>query len=123
MLKRKPLKRVPLKIYPKHINKISKSKIAKIEHEKEQSDKQKQLFYNIWESNPHRCQSCNKFLGNEIKTYFFDHLLEKSKYKDLRYNEDNIFICCMDCHELKTMGNPTVKHQEAINKIKEKYGL
>lgn len=69
------------------------------------------------------CQSCGQRLGFKPLNYYFDHLIEKSKRPELAMEKDNIFLCCLSCHSLKTDGHPTKKHQEAIQKAKEKFGL
>lgn len=57
-----------------------------------------------------------------VRSYYFDHLIEKSSRPDLAYEKDNIFICCLACHTLKTDGHPTEVHKEAIEKAIEKFG-
>lgn len=69
------------------------------------------------------CQSCGAKLYSPPNTYYFDHLIEKSKRPELAMEKDNIFLCCFSCHELKTNGHPTKKHQEAIRKAKERFGF
>ena len=69
------------------------------------------------------CQSCGIILQSEPRSYYFDHLIEKSKRPDLAMEKDNIFICCLTCHALKTDGHPTEAHREAIEKAKEKFGI
>ena len=51
----------------------------------------KDFFLSIWnEKFPHNCENCNVFLGNSPKTYIFDHVLPKSKYKELKFEKENI---------------------------------
>lgn len=102
------------------MKKLSKNK--KDTNKKEELQKLHLFFREIWIERKHNCESCTKYLGEEPASYMFDHLLEKSKYPDLKYDKNNIFICCLDCHTLKTNGHPTTKHLEAINNIKQKYG-
>lgn len=83
----------------------------------------KDFFLKIWNKKPRYCQSCGKWLGREIKTIFFDHLLEKSKYPQFALEEENIYLCCMTCHEKKTNGFPTEKHKEAIEQAKIKFEI
>lgn len=70
-----------------------------------------------------KCQSCSKELYHPARTYYFDHLIEKSKRPDLATERENIFICCLECHTLKTGGHPTEVHKAAIEKAKEKFGV
>lgn len=100
--------------------------------EEEISEREKErlkmlLFFElIWISLPSgakRCWSCEKELYEPMRSYYFDHLIEKSRRPDLALERDNIFLCCLTCHSLKTDGHPTEKHQEAIEKAKEKFGF
>lgn len=85
---------------------------------KEKTDDMSDFFDLIWRIRPHRCQSCGEDLGNEPRTYMFDHLLDKSKYPEFKFDRANIFICCLQCHSSKTNGHPTESHQAAINAAK-----
>jgi len=48
----------------------------------------------------------------------FDHLLEKSKWPEFKYEERNICLCTMSEHTKKTNGFPLPKHQELIEQAK-----
>lgn len=103
---------------PKKISyKSAKQKIKDIE-KKEYTSKQFSMFYDIWAKRRHYCESCNLWLGDEPLSIFFDHLLEKSKFPEFALSEENIFLCCGDCHSKKTNGFPTENHLKAINKAK-----
>lgn len=82
-----------------------------------------ELYMRVWKAEPHYCMSCDKWLGDEPRITFFDHLLEKSKYPELEFDDNNIFLCCWDCHSLKTNGHPTEEHEEAIINYKKLIGL
>ena len=73
------------------------------------------FFMSIWNGRPHKCEHCGKSLGSEPRSYMFDHLLEKSKYPDLKYEPENILLVCLECHDNKTRGNISEKYQEKIN--------
>lgn len=113
--KRKPLK--------------SKKVLAKINKKTGDVEKfplMKEFFLEIWkERYPHNCFICRKFLGEEPKTYMFDHLCEKgvAKYKHLAYNKDNILYLCLECHDSRTRGYMPEFYREEINKVKTKYNL
>ena len=98
--------------------KSAKQKVKDIE-KKEYINKQFKMFYDIWAKRRHYCESCGLWLGNEPLSIFFDHLLEKSKYEQFALMEENIFLCCGDCHTKRHLGYPTIKHLSAINKAKE----
>lgn len=92
------------------------------EENKIKIEARKQFFLSIWNNlKVKTCWSCNAPLGSEPKAIFFDHLIEKSKHKNLDLEVENIFICCPDCHTNRTMGNPSKIHKEAIEKAKQKF--
>lgn len=122
-MKRTPLKRGKLKMKTTSSNSKAKERL------KEQTRKKEELyefFVELWLSIPpgdRRCKSCGKQLLSPTRNYYFDHLIEKSKRPDLAMERDNIFLCCLACHSLKTDGHPTEAHKKAIEKAKEKFGL
>jgi len=83
---------------------------------------QREMFLNIWKKRPHRCENCDAHLGSEPLSYMFDHVLEKSKYPDLRYEEENICMLCLDCHSDKTNCKLSDFMKEKIKKVKEIFG-
>jgi len=83
--------------------------------------KQNELFELHWNTTSHYCRSCNRYLGKENKTIFHDHLLEKSKYPELRFEIGNLYLVCIDCHDMKSRGFPTRKHSEAIRIAEERF--
>ncbi len=104
----------------------SEKAIDKIKADKKEQDMLNRFFTAIWESlrsENRKCQSCGKWLGEEMRSYFFDHLLEKSRYPKYKFDKENIFICCLECHSKKTNGFPTEKHQQAITHFKNKIRL
>jgi hypothetical protein len=86
---------------------------------KQDIDKRNAFFLKIWQTRPHYCINCKKWLGNEPFSYMFDHLLEKSKYPDLKYEEINICLLCLECHDNKTRGFISKTIQQLMNKVKE----
>lgn len=101
-----------------------KQKEAKL---KKQGDTKElhEFFQQLWDRMPKKknCQSCGAPIWGEIKTYYFDHLLEKNKYPELALLEWNIFFCCQPCHTKKTAGYPTEKHAKAIEKAQQDYKM
>jgi hypothetical protein len=83
---------------------------------------QREFFLSIWKKRPHRCENCDAYLGSEPLSYMFDHVLEKSKYPDLRYEEENICMLCLDCHSDKTNCKSSDFMKEKIKKVKEIFG-
>lgn len=82
---------------------------------------QARFFLQIWGSRPHKCEGCGKWLGEEPRSYMFDHLLEKSKYPDLKFEEENIMLVCLECHDNKTRGFLTDIVRERIKIVREKF--
>jgi 5-methylcytosine-specific restriction endonuclease McrA len=99
--------------------KFSLNKKKKIVKGRFENDKD--FYQTIWESRDHICENCNTFLGNEPRTYHFDHTLEKSKFPDLRYKEDNIMLLCLQCHSSKTNGYYSNLIKDRIKLLAEKY--
>lgn len=110
------LKRSPLK---RQSDKMKKSIPArKIELQRQWS-----FFMDIWDNSPHFCRSCSKPLGDEPRSMYFDHLLPKAQYPDLKFEKDNILLVCWQCHDQRHLGNPTEKHLEFINKAKQRFNI
>ena len=86
------------------------------------SHQMREMFMDVWKKRPHRCENCNVHLGSEPLSYMFDHVLEKSKYPDLRYEEENICMLCLDCHSDKTNCKLSDFMKEKIKKVKEIFG-
>lgn len=79
----------------------------------------RELYLNVWKERLHCCENCGKALGSEPLTYMFDHLLEKSKYPELKLVKENIMLVCFECHEKKTMGHPSEIQQTRIEKARQ----
>lgn len=108
---------------PKKIQyKSDKQKLKDVE-KKEYTNNQFKMFFDIWNKRKHYCESCGKWLGTEPLSIFFDHLLEKSIHKNLALIEENIYLCCGECHTKKTNGFPTTQHLTAINKAKQLFNI
>lgn len=106
-----------------NIKKYSKKGLERKKLKTENTQKLHSWFLELWDRKPHYCQSCDKWLGNEPKSIFFDHLIEKSGRRDLEFEEDNMYFCCGNCHTLKTNGFPTEKHKKAIEEAKIKFNV
>ena len=108
---------------PKKIQYKSAKQKKKAVEKKEYTNKDFKMFFDIWNKRKQYCESCGKWLGNEPLSIFFDHLLEKSIYEELALIEENIFLCCGECHTKKTNGFPTTQHLTAINKAKQLFNI
>ena len=93
--------------------------------QKELFEKDKAFYLEIWNERSHICEHCGAYLGNEPRTYFFDHVLEKAKraYRHLRHEKMNIWLLCLNCHGNKTNGFLTEKMKEKIFSIKKIFNL
>lgn len=120
------MKRSPLKRGKKALKKRSPEAKERLRERKDRAEKLHDFFLSIWLSlmpMERSCQSCFKPLSDPPRDYYFDHLLEKSKYPALAFEKDNIFLCCLVCHSLKTDGSPTILHKRAIEKAKVRFGI
>ena len=109
-LKRKPLKRAPLK---------KKGKVV----DQESIDKMKDFFLSVWRSRPHLCTICGAYLGSEPRSYMFDHVIEKQSHPELKYEENNIALLCLSCHDLKTRGFYPGSYAKKIVETKKLFGV
>jgi hypothetical protein len=98
---------------------LGKSEVVGPEKQKARND----FFMSIWNKRSHVCQHCGKFLGNEPKSYMFDHILEKQKHKSLEFEEENIWLVCLECHDCKTRGILSDKYKEKINFVTTKFNV
>lgn len=89
----------------------------------ERINKRNAFFSEIWKERPHVCQNCGTHLGYQIRSYMFDHLLEKEKYPQLEFEKENIWMVCLECHDNKSRGFISDKYREKINFVATKFGL
>jgi 5-methylcytosine-specific restriction endonuclease McrA len=129
-MKKVPLKRKPgtLKFTPLKKGGMIKRKISDRKHlidRKEEGEKLWQLFEEHWRIKPHICQSCNCKLFGENKSIYHDHLLEhgRERYEHLKFEMDNLFLVCFDCHTKKGNGYPEELHQKAIENAKKMFDV
>lgn len=101
-----------------------RAKIKSADEKKQQAEdiaKMWGLFIEIWNERPHYSEVSGAWLGNEPKSWMFDHLLEKSRYPEIKYEKWNICLVTFDEHSMKTNGFPLPKHTELIEQTKIKY--
>lgn len=118
----KKLKEKSLNNKKKYLSKFSEK--MKIMHERDKE------FYKIcWNTKPHYCKNCGKYLGDKfeeviinkegekeyriINLYRYAHIIPKSIYPYLRHYIYNIFLLCLDCHTLFDNGT-----KEEVKKMK-----
>ena len=86
--------------------------------------KMKTFFMEIWNHRSHKSEVSGKFLGNEPRTTFFHHLLPKSKYPDIAFDEENIILLTWEEHQ--QVENDIYRYEEVNNRrkyLKLKYNL
>lgn len=111
---RKPLAKT------KMLNTVNKN-VKNVDNKRNISD-MNTFFLQVWKNRKqHDCENCGKWLGNEPLSYMFDHLLEKSKFPELKYEEDNIMLVCLECHDNKTRGFLTDLVRAKIEEVKKKF--
>lgn len=96
------------------------------EQKKQQSEdieKMRLFFEEIWNERVHLSEVSGEYLGSEPKSWMFDHLLEKSRYPELKYEKENIALVTICEHSRKTDGNPLHKHQILIDQAKKRFGI
>lgn len=60
---------------------------------------QKELFMEIWNTRPHVCSVCTKYIWEPF-SYCFAHWLSKWVHPEHKFNPDNIFlVCSIECHK------------------------
>jgi hypothetical protein len=52
----------------------------------------------IWNEKKHYSEVSNIWLGNEISSVFFHHILPKSKFKEAAFDKENIILLTFDEH-------------------------
>ncbi len=109
--------------------------MEQIQENKEEIEKMWALFNEHWDAKMkidillgivyRSCESCNTALFGENKSLYHDHLLEKGNplYEHLKYEIENLYLCCGDCHTKKGNGFPTENHKKAIDAAKKRYNI
>ena len=80
-------------------------------------EKRNQFFLSIWAKRRHFSEIDGTFLGTECLTVYFHHILEKNKYKQAEFDEDNIILLTWQQHDQVGLD---MHYYEEINKRREK---
>ena len=110
MLKRSFLKKSPFK---------RKKKVV----DQEEIEKMRAFFLSIWSKRPHYCSICGAYLGSEPRTYHFEHLIEKQSHPELKYEERNVELLDLGCHDMKTRGFYPESYIKKIAETKKLFGV
>ena len=100
----------PRKPFPKIARKLVR------EIPKEKDNTMHEFFLSIWNKKPHKSEISGEWLGNEALSIFFHHILEKNKYPEAEYDEENIILVTWEEHD--NVGMDMYKYEE-INKRRE----
>lgn len=87
---------------------------------KRKSSGQADVFKQIWDSRPHRCEVCNTPI-HEARAINFSHILPKGGYPSMKLDPRNIEIWCADCHEGWTMGSRKSSNTIGWMRVLDKY--
>ena len=91
-------------------------KILKGYKKETKTDEMRDYFLSIWKKKPHFSEVSGKFLGNEPRTTFFHHILSKSKYPDIAFDEENIILLTWEEHQ--QVENDIYRYEEVNNRRK-----
>lgn len=83
-------------------------------------EEMKNFFLKVWNKRPHYSEISNTWLGSECKTIYCHHILPKSKYPELAFEEDNLILLTWDEHS-SVEANPY--KYEKINQLREQLKL
>ncbi len=87
------------------------------------------FFLSIWQKRPHKSEISGEWLPQDLtglpsSSAYFHHILEKNKYSEAEYDEDNIILLTLEEHD--NVGIDCFRYPE-INKrreeLKKKYGI
>ena len=95
-----------------------------IDVEKAEMEAMWEVFKSVWRKRGPYSEVSKQYLGQECRTVYMHHILPKSKYKTLMYEEINIIILSLEEHANVEMD---VYRYEEINRrreeLKKKYDL
>jgi len=61
--------------------------------------KMMEFFREIWSKRVHKSEVSGEFLFGEPRTYYFHHILPKSKYPEAEFDSSNIILLTFDEHQ------------------------
>ncbi len=109
-------KHKPRKAIPKHIvyvNQVMKTELGK-------KLQQYGFFLAIWNKRKHESEISGTYLGNEMLSTFFHHILPKNKYEMAEFDEENIILLTWEEHD---QVEADMYRYPAINKRREQLKL
>ena len=112
--------RKPLSSTAKIIHKLHREYNQKVSN----LEKRNELFMSIWNNRKHYSEISGTYLGKELSSAYFHHILPKEKYPQGEFDEENIVLLTLDEHT--NIENDMYKY-DVVNKKREllltKYNL
>jgi hypothetical protein len=59
---------------------------------------QREMFLDIWKKRPHKSEVSGVYLGKEVMSTYFHHILPKEKYPEACLDEENIILLTLEEH-------------------------
>ncbi len=85
-------------------------------------DKMREFFLQLWKKRKHVSEISGEYLGSTPLHIFFHHILEKNKYPEAMYDDENIILLTLDEHT--NVDNNMYRYEEINNRrdyLIEKY--
>ena len=100
----------PKKLLKKPTHKSPQNTFAEKNHQMQE------FFLEIWKERKHYSEISGEFLGNEPKSFYFHHIMLKSKHLEAMYDRENIIL--LTANEHSSVHLDMYKYEE-INKRRE----
>lgn len=78
------------------------------------------VFFTVWYKRPHKSEVSGEYLGSEVMSTYFHHILPKEKYPEACLDEENIVLLSLLEHS--NVENDMYKYEE-VNKRREQLKL
>ncbi len=88
------------------------------EKRKRTVEKDTEFYQEIWDENPHYCEECGRFLGDEPNREFFSHILTKGAHPALRRIKLNVNVLCHSHHSEWEFGRRNRMRIYESNKVR-----
>ena len=74
------------------------------------SHQMREMFLDIWKKKPHKSEVSGVYLGKELMSTYFHHILPKEKYQEACLDEENIILLTLEEHS--NVENDMYKYEE-----------
>lgn len=74
------------------------SKESQLHKRTKNKKSQIELFQEIWNERDHVSELSGKYLGDEMNSWFFAHILSKGSNPQLKFNKENIMLVTQEEH-------------------------